>query len=60
MILELSRAGHYLEVKKVITEKRSIVIENMYPDKNDDKKLKAARSELYGVFSKYVKKADEK
>lgn len=49
-----------MEVKKVITEKRSIVIENMYPDKNDDKKLKAARSELYGVFSKYVKKADEK
>ena len=37
-----------------------MAVENLFPDKNNRKKLKAAEAELYGIFSKYVKKGDEK
>ena len=44
----------------MITEKGNMVVENLFPDKNYHKKLKAAKAELYGVFSKYVKNSDKK
>lgn len=44
----------------MITEKGNMIVENLFPDNNDHKKLKAAKAELYGVFSKYVKNSDKK
>ena len=44
----------------MITEKGNMIVENLFPDNNDHKKLKAAKAELYGVFSKYVKNSNKK
>lgn len=57
-IVEFSRSGYHSQEKTVITEKMNMVIENLFPDKNDDKKIKAAEAALYDVFSKYRKKTD--
>jgi hypothetical protein len=57
---EFSRAGYSTVKKKVITEKGEFVIENLSPDKKDDRKLKAAEAELYSVFSKYCSESEKK
>ena len=55
--MELSRKGYRSEEKRVVTEKGEFVIENLTPDKKEDRMLKAAGSELYRVFSKYHSKS---
>ncbi|WP_028518727.1 hypothetical protein [Ruminococcus flavefaciens] len=57
---EFSRAGYSSAKKKVITEKGELVIENLSPDKKDDRMLKAAEAELYSVFSKYCSEPEKK
>lgn len=55
LIVEINRSSYRSEIKNVAAVKGTIVIENLVPDKTDSKALRAAETELYGVFSKYKK-----
>jgi hypothetical protein len=52
-IVELSRAEHHSEEKKASVRKGTIVIENLYPEKKDERRSRNTEAELYRIFSKY-------
>jgi hypothetical protein len=58
-ILELNRSGHRSEISNVMTERGMMTIENLTPDETNNEVLKAAKNELYNIFSKYKKELDK-
>ena len=58
-ILELNRSGHSSEISNVMTERGMMTIENLTPDETNNEVLKAAKNELYNIFSKYKKELDK-
>ena len=58
-ILEINRIGHSSEISNVMTERGMMTIENLTPDEANNEVLKAAKNELYNIFSKYKKELDK-
>lgn len=53
-----SKAGYHSAQKTVVIGKSHFIIENLFPDQTDECVIKAAKEELYDVFSKYQKTLD--
>ena len=58
-ILEITRSSHSSEISNVMIERGVITIENLTPNGTNNEVVKAAKNELYNIFSKYKKELDK-